>query len=64
VVKQFQRKTISEDEALASIKRIKSEKDHLNRATNILLYVVAMLFLTGCGCLAVSVLITTGSKLG
>ena len=46
------------------MKNLKKQGDRLNRSTNILLYVLATLFLTGCGCLAVSVLITNGSKLG
>jgi hypothetical protein len=64
LAKQFQRQAISEDEATTSMKNLKEQGDQLNRATNILLYVLAALFLVGCGCLAVSVFITNGSKLG
>jgi len=54
---------VTNQEVLLQASRIKRIADCLNRTTNILLYVQPTLFLTGFGCMTVSVFIVHGHKL-
>jgi hypothetical protein len=63
IAKAVERTFVSQENATEALAKISSVADRINLATNIPLYALVILFLAGAGCLAVSVLITNGSKL-
>lgn len=54
---------IRDEEVQGKEEALKRRADRLNKATNILLYIQPSLFILGFVSLAISVLITNGSKL-